>query len=404
MEIFSVFEPFDFFLYADYHRDIFKAWQTLYTFTMNRNQELEQVRTWRRDLHQIPELGLDLPLTKEYLLNQLAGLNCTIEHPIEHAVAAFFDGGKEKTIAFRSDMDALPVKENTGCEFASKTEGRMHACGHDGHMSNLLLLAHRINAVYKDLPCNILLIFQPGEETPGGAAPIVKTGIFERYNVAAVFGLHLWPLLPAGQVATISGPMMASATEIDVEIFGKAVHAARHQEGIDALKIGMQFFGYAMALEDTLPADVRRLLQFGKMSAGRVRNVVADYCVLQGTMRGFDFETINFLRDGLEEIARELEHQTGATIKITWSDAYPPVHNDEALVKQIVNQLEGVEVLEEPVMIAEDFASYQQEVPGVFFFLGTGTGIELHDSRFNFDEEILLEGADLFEQLAHLQF
>ena len=384
--------------------DIFRISETVYTWTMNRNDELKQLQTWRKSLHQIPELELDLPLTKQYLLQQLDGLDCIITHPIDSAIAAFFDNGKEKTIAFRSDMDALPVKENTGLPFKSQFEGRMHACGHDGHMSNLLLLAHRIQKIYKELPCNILLIFQPGEETPGGAQPILDTGLFEKYNVAAVFGLHLWPLLPAGQLATISGPMMASATEIDVDIEGKAVHAARHNEGMDALEIGMRFFRYAMTLEQSLPEGVNRLLQFGKMSAGRVRNVVADHCLLQGTLRGFDFETINFLKGGLEEIARELEHQTRAKITIHWSDAYPPVHNDEALVQRITDTVDGLTLLEKPVMIAEDFASYQQKVPGVFFFLGTGTGIELHDSRFTFDESILLESADLFEKLAHLEF
>lgn len=377
-----------------------------YTWGMNREQEIKQLQGWRRDLHQIPELGLQLPLTRQYLEEQLKDLDCEISHPIEHAVAAFFDGGKEKTIAFRSDMDALPVREQTGAEFASLHEGCMHACGHDGHMSTLLLLARRINEIYKDLDCNILLIFQPGEETPGGAKPIVDTGLFQERNVAAVFGLHLWPLLEKGAIATISGPMMASATEIDVQVKGKAVHSARHYEGIDALEIAARFLQEAYRLEQSLPASVYRLLQFGRMEAGRIRNVVADTAVLQGTMRAFDQPTIDYLKNGLDQIARLLEFETGATISFAWSPAYPPVTNDPDLFEQIqpVRENLGVDILDKPVMIAEDFACYQQEVPGIFFFLGTGTGIELHDSRFNFDEEILLRGADLFECLAHLSF
>lgn len=371
---------------------------------MNKEQELQQLARWRRDLHQIPELGLELPLTQSYLEEQLKDLDCQISHPIEYAVAAYFDNGKEKTIAFRSDMDALPVKEQTQTVFKSRHEGCMHACGHDGHMSNLLLLAHRINAIYKDLDVNVLLIFQPGEETPGGAKPIVDTGLFQDKNVVAVYGMHLWPLLAKGSIASIPGPMMASATEIDVVVQGKAVHSARHEEGIDALAIGARFLQEAYGLEQSLPTNVYRLLQFGRMEAGRIRNVVADHARLQGTMRAFDQPTIDYLKNGLDEIARKLEAETEAVISFQWSAAYPPVTNDPELFARVKKSLPELEILDKPVMIAEDFACYQQEVPGIFFFLGTGTGIELHDSRFNFNEEILLNSTDLFEALARLPY
>lgn len=371
---------------------------------MNRNEELQQLKEWRTSLHQIPELGLDLPETQRYLYEQLQDLDCQITKPIEYGLAAFFDAGREKTIAFRTDMDALPVREQTGLPFASKNEGRMHACGHDGHMSAMLLMARRVQEIYKDLDCNILLIFQPGEETPGGAAPILKTGLFETYNVAAVFGMHLWPLLEKGALATRKGPLMASATEVDIIIHGKAVHSARKQEGIDAVRIGMDYLQRAYAMEEALPKEVYRLLQFGKMEGGRVRNVVAGECVIQGTLRAFEDEYVQALRNGLEQIAADLEAETGAKIEIIYSDAYPAVINDEALTERVHAMRPDLELLKDPVMIAEDFACYQRKVPGIFFFLGTGTGIELHDSHFTFDEEILLEAADLFEQLAHLSF
>lgn len=373
--------------------------------SMNRPQEIAQLKVWRRSLHQIPELGLELPLTQKYLIEQLQDLDCEISRPLEYSVAAFFDNHKEKTIAFRSDMDALPVIEQTGCEFKSLHEGCMHACGHDGHMSTMLLFAHRLQEFYKELSCNVLLIFQPGEENPGGAAPILKTGIFKEKNVVAVFGMHLWPVLDKGKIATISGPMMASAREVNVNIYGKAVHAARYFTGIDAMKTGVKYLQRCYDLEGALPREVNRLLHFGFMEAGRIRNVVANHCLIQGTMRAFDDPTITYLYDGVEQAAKDLAEETGARIEVDWSDGYPPVTNDPALVQRILDETDlEISLLDEPVMIAEDFAYYQKEVPGVFFFLGTGTGIELHDSHFNFDEEILIAGADLFEQIAHLEF
>lgn len=371
---------------------------------MNPTKDLNQLREWRKNLHQIPELGLELPETRDYLHSQLEQLECEISHPIEYGLAAFFDGGKEKTIAFRTDMDALPVIEKSDYPYPSQKPGRMHACGHDGHMSNMLLLAGRINEIYQDLPCNILLIFQPGEETPGGAYPLLESGIFEEKNVVAVFGMHLWPHLAKGEIATRKGPLMASATEINVTVHGKAVHSARHQEGIDALEIAARFLQEAYTLERSLPDETYRLLQFGKMSAGRIRNVVADTAVLEGTFRSFDDETHAFLKNGMEEAARKLEEETGARIEFWYSSAYPPVHNDEALTERVLEAHPEISQLEAPVMIAEDFAWYQKKVPGIFFFLGTGTGVELHDSRFNFDEEILLNSAALFEQLAGMEF
>ncbi|UNT97099.1 M20 metallopeptidase family protein [Allobaculum mucilyticum] len=368
------------------------------------NPELEQVIEWRRTLHQIPEVALDVPRTCDYILSQLEGLYCTITQPIDYSVAAFFDAGKDTTIAFRSDMDGLPVDEKTGVEFASKHPGRMHACGHDGHMSSLLLLAHRLNSFYRTLDHNVLLIFQPGEETPGGAQPILDTGLFEEKNVQAVFGLHLWPHAKKGTVTSRPGPLMSKASEIYVDIKGKAAHAARYQEGIDALEIATRFVQQAYALEASLPDDVYRLLRFGIFQAGRAMNVVADTCHLEGTLRAFEDEYFDELQEGIEQIRKSLEEQSGAQITVTYSSGYPAVLNDQELYEKIEAAIPGIERLEKPVMISEDFAAYQRAVPGVFFFLGTGTGIELHDSHFDFEEDLLLSGADLFEKIARMKF
>lgn len=367
----------------------------------SQTQDLTTLKKWRRDLHQIPELALTLPKTQSYLWNILSNLECTLSKPIEYGIAAFFDADKKTTLAFRTDMDALPVLEKTGRPFQSKHEGCMHACGHDGHMSAMLLFAQRLNEYYKSLDYNVLLIFQPGEETPGGAKPILESGLFEKYNVVNVFGTHLWPLIEKGVLATRKGPLMASATEVDIVIYGKAVHSARKEEGIDALAIGMEFLKQAYELESSLPNEVFRLLQFGKMEAGVVRNVVAGECILQGTLRAFEDEYVSFLKEGLETIAQKLAEKTGATIEVNYSAAYPAVINDPELVDTLVTLRPNMVLFEKPLMIAEDFAFYQRKVPGVFFYTGTGTGIELHDARFDFDEDILLKTVDLYEDIVH---
>ena len=162
----------------------------------------------RRALHRIPELDKDLPQTMAYLEQALAGLNCRVFSPMASSLCAWFDFGQESAIAFRSDADALPIQEKTGAAFASCHPGKMHACGHDGHMAIALELARRLREK-KELPHNVLIVFQPAEETTGGAKALCQTGVFDRYRVEAIFGLHLWPGLPEGQIASRAEEMMA---------------------------------------------------------------------------------------------------------------------------------------------------------------------------------------------------
>lgn len=358
-------------------------------------------KTWRRQLHQIPELELDLPETAAYLKEQLKDMNCQVIEPegCGSSFLAYFDFGKEKSVAFRSDMDALPVSEKTAVSFASRHEGKMHACGHDGHMANLLGLAWKLSKKAEN-PYNVLLIFQAGEESPGGAKLLCDQNIFQEYAVQAVYGLHLWPALPKGVVAVRPGAMMARTTEIDVVIHGKSAHAAKYKEGIDAMQIGAEMLLQMYAMEQALDPSVYRLLRFGSMTAGTVRNAVAKEARLCGTLRAFDDKIFDGLCKGIEEIAKKLEAQYGCSIEITCSNGYPPVINDEALSQRILANFETIKELPDPQMIAEDFAFYQKECPGVFFFLGTGTGIALHADTFDFDESLLASGTDFFEKLA----
>ena len=357
-----------------------------------------QIFTDRHALHQIPELDKNLPETIAYLKNALAGLRCTLSSPAQGCLAAWFDFGRETAIAFRADADALPITEKTGAPYASRHEGKMHACGHDGHMAILLELARRLDRK-ETLPHNVLLVFQSAEETTGGAKDLCETGIFADLHVTAIFGLHLWPGLPAGTVASRKKELMARSSEVTVDIYGKSAHIAKADEGIDALEAAAEFYLRALALERILPEGTFRLLKFGKLHSGTVRNALSAHSHLEGSLRAFQDDVFNSLRDGLRNIAQDVEKVFGCTVKLHFSDGYPAVMNPEDLFDR-VRKAVSFDELPAPFMTAEDFSWYQRYLPGMFFFLGLGDTPALHADTFDFDEAVLIQGADFFEKLA----
>ncbi len=357
-----------------------------------------QIYADRRALHRIPELDRDLPETMAYLQSALTGLNCRIFAPMEGALCAWFDFGRADAIAFRSDADALPITERTGAEYASRHPGRMHACGHDGHMAILLELARRLSRK-AGLPHNVLLIFQPAEETTGGARELCETGILEDYRVKAVFGLHLWPGLAAGVIASRKNELMARSGEVTVDIHGTSAHIARAAEGRDALAAGVELYRRAAALERGLPAGVFRLLKFGKFQSGTVRNALSAHTRMEGSLRAFQDDVFVFLRDGLRDIGKEIERESGCTVDLRVSEGYPAVLNPPDLYDRVRSCTEFA-ALDAPAMTAEDFSWYQRRISGMFFLLGTGDTPALHADTFNFDETVLVTGAAFFEKLA----
>ena len=359
---------------------------------------MAQIIDDRRALHAVAELELNLPRTAEYLRRSLENLHCRVFCPVDTAVCAFFDFGAEQTIAFRADMDALPIEEKTGAAYASRHSGIMHACGHDGHMAILLELARRLNQKEK-LPHNALLIFQPGEESPGGAKRICDTGILTQYRVQAIFGLHLWPGLPAGQVFSRVNELMSRSSEVNVDIYGKSAHIAKASEGLDAVMAGCEFYRRAMELEKALPDNVYRLLKFGKFHSGTARNALSAHTHMEGSLRAFQDEVFEGLRDGLYRIGEEIQTETGCAVEISMSSGYPAILNPEDLCHRVAAAA-GYETIPEPSMTSEDFSWYQRFVPGMFFFLGLGDVPALHTDTFDFDETILEKGADFFEKLA----
>ena len=352
----------------------------------------------RRNLHKIPELEKDLPETFAYLENALFPLSCKIIPLGNAGLCAFFDFGKKTSIAFRADCDALPILEKTGAKYASCHAGVMHACGHDGHMAIGLEMARRLDKK-KSLPHNVLLVFQAGEESPGGAKDICHTGIFETYHVEAIFGLHIWPGLAPGQLFTRKNELMARNSEVNIDVFGKSAHIGRAFEGIDALCAGTELYRRAVAMEQALPKEVFRLLKFGHMESGTVRNAISAHTRIEGSLRAYQDGVFESLQNGLYQIGQDIEAEFGCTVTISMSEGYPAVLNPPALCDR-VKEIVDFSCLDAPCMTAEDFSFYQQCVPGLFFFLGIGDTPALHCDKFDFDDSLLVKGAEFFEKLA----
>ena len=274
----------------------------------------------RRALHRIPETGCRLPETAAYLRGALAEMPCTLLAPWEDAVCAYFDLGKDETVAVRSDMDALPVTERTGLPFASAHPGRMHACGHDGHMAMVLGLARRLAAGEVRPQRNVLLIFEPAEETTGGAAPICATGLLERYHVTRVFGMHLWPELPAGVIASRAGAMMSRSCELTVEITGRSVHLARFAEGCDALDAAARLLEQALLSRG---ATVDRI---------RLREYAIHPCIGCGYCSAHPGHCV-FDGDDVADLFRRMEHADSLILNIPVYFYGPP-----ALLKGFIDR------------------------------------------------------------------
>lgn len=352
----------------------------------------------RRALHRIPELDRELGETMAYLERALSGLGCRVFSPMAGALAAFFDFGREDTLAFRADCDALPIQEENPVPYRSAHPGKMHACGHDGHMAIVLELARRLSRK-KSLPGNVLLVFQPAEETTGGARDLCETGIFEKYAVRAIFGLHLWPGLEAGRVFCRENEMMSRSSQITVDIYGQACHIARPAEGVDATAAAVDFYSRVRRLEEALPERIYRILNFGVFQSGSVCNALSDHARMEGSLRAFQPEVFSALQAGIREAGEAVARERGCRVEIEMSQGYPPVMNPPELYRRAAERV-ALSPLEAPSMTTEDFSWYQQRLPGLFFFLGLGDVPPLHAPDFDFDERILLKGADLFETLA----
>lgn len=354
----------------------------------------------RMDLHAIPEIGYCEFETKKYILSFLQNLGCKIFEVEDTGVVAFFDFGKSEAVAIRADMDALPIEEQTNLSFKSRHKGFMHACGHDGHMAMALAAAKYVNDT-KNFSKNVVFVFQPAEELDGGARHIIDSGIFKKFNITSIFGIHLWPDLPKGKVYSKSGAIMAKASETDITVSGMACHVADGEKGIDALMSAAELLTKIRKIETLANEKEKCVLKFGKMSAGSLRNIVCDKAEINGTMRVLSMDMFEFLKGELLSAAYEVEKQFGCKIDVNIKDGFPPVINDKTLFEKVQKTCQ-INLLEKPVMQAEDFSFYGKVCPSVFFFLGLGEGMKLHSEKFDFDMSVLNVGVELYKKLLTL--
>lgn len=365
----------------------------------------QEVKRIRQDLHRIPEIAFDLPKTSRYVRDCLISYGYEPISIAETGWIAVLKGESSDAVAFRSDMDALEVTENTGREFASLHPGRMHACGHDGHMAMLLGFARKLKTMAQPKK-TVVLIFQPAEEGPGGARVIMETGILEDLMVKSIYGFHLYPGLNEGTLGLASGPFMARNGELDVRITGRSAHAGQPHLGADALVAAAQF---TLAVQSILGRSLDPLepavINIGTLRSGEARNIVAGSAELSGTIRAYDKGTYERIKERLMETARGIESLCQVLVDLEVRDYYPEVHNDPTMVEEIRGILDADEYeMLKPLMLAEDFAFYQERIRGVFMFLGTGNEKEgyvhpLHHEAFDFSERVLLKGIEIYERI-----
>ncbi|QNO13449.1 amidohydrolase [Alkalicella caledoniensis] len=366
------------------------------------NDFLNELTTIRRRLHQVPEISFDLPKTQAIITEYLSKYGYQFEEVAQTGIVAVKHGMSDTAIAFRADMDALMVTEETGVDYTSKHPGQMHACGHDGHMTMLLGLA-KYMAQFEDLNRNLVFIFQPAEEGPGGAKTIIEEGILKRHNVEAIFGIHIFPNLDEGKIGLGKGPLMAQNGEVDILVKGRSSHGAMPHKGSDALVAASNLvMSYQSIVSRNLDPLEPAILTLGSVKGGEARNIIANKIELNGTIRAFNPEYYNLIKSKMDSINKGLEEMYDVNIEMEIRDFYPPVLNDENLFETALKSLERNQIeFVKPVMLAEDFAFYQQEIPGLFMFLGSkntqqGYTHPLHSCYFNYNEKILLEGVKTY--------
>lgn len=367
---------------------------------------LENITRFRRDLHKIPELGLKEFKTQEYILNILKNMGYEPQIVCQTGVYVYIPGKNTNYCkAFRADIDALAINEETNCEFSSNHIGFMHACGHDGHTATLLGFAEYLKTLEKQ-ENSILLIFQPAEEGPGGAKLICESGLLNKYNVKEIYGFHLFPELEEGTICTKAGPFFAQATEFDCNIVGKGGHGGMPHKTIDPLiPFTKVIDSYQTIISRNLSPFHAGVITIGKIYGGTVRNIISNKINFEGTIRSYSQEDTDYIIKRMSEINRGIEIAYNVKINDEFRILYPPVLNDKQLFEKFLKVSDSFNFVHgEALALAEDFSFYQECVPGVFFLLGTKNidknfTSPLHSSTFNFDEKVLLNGIKLFAKL-----
>jgi amidohydrolase len=369
----------------------------------NHTSLLEDIR---RDLHRIPETAYTEKKTSAYITDFLQSLDLSVQGGIAgYGVLASLDTGRPgATLMLRADMDALPINEETGLPYSSTHPNVMHACGHDGHMSMVLVSAAILTQLREKLKGTIKFVFQPAEEGPGGALPMIEQGVMDNPTVDYSIGCHLWPAIPEGFIGVREGTLMASVGRFDIKIFGKGGHGAMPHQCVDALEVGTQVVNALQRISsrhmNPLEATV---VTVGSFHAGTAFNVIPGIAELSGTVRTFSRETWLSWEERLDRIIGGVCDSMGACYKLNYEQGYPPLKNNSsvaALVRDCARDMVGEEAvcIPEASMVGEDMAYYLERSDGCFFLLGVGRkeASQLHNARFDFNVRVLPLGAELF--------
>ncbi len=364
----------------------------------------------RRELHKVPELGFELEKTRQLVKHYLKAFGVRKIEDCGDGILALIEAEDPNgpVIGLRADMDAMPGEEATGLHFSSQHKGRMHSCGHDGHMANLLITAKLLMENLEKWRGQVKLIFQPAEESVSGAKQMIKNGALEDPKVDKIFGLHIWQPLETGTIGIKSGPLMASTDNFKIELTGRAAHAATPHQGIDAISAGCDFVNKVQTiLTRVIPNKERYVLTFGKINGGDAFNAVAETVTLEGVFRSFNNE---IRKKGNEQIQLNLE-AISKTYGVRWcyevmNEASPLINHNQMteVVKNAASKVISPTDIKEidPVTPAEDFAEYLNAIPGAYFFLGgggEGYTYSHHHSKFDFNEEALTIGPAIFTQI-----
>ena len=369
-----------------------------------------QLVEWRRRLHQRPELGFKEQLTAQLIAQKLQEWG--IEHKTGVAktgiVATISSDRPGPVLAIRADMDALPIQEQNEVPYRSQHDGIMHACGHDGHTAIALATAYYLSQHREDFAGTVKIIFQPAEEGPGGAKPMIEEGVLKNPDIDAIIGLHLWNNLPLGTVGVRSGALMAAVECFRCTILGKGGHGAMPHQTVDSVVVSAQIVN---ALQTIVARNVDPLesavVTVGELHAGTAHNIIADTARMSGTVRYFNPKMEGYFRQRIEQAIAGVCQSQGASYELDYWHLYPPVIND-ANIAELVRSVAS-DVVETPAGIlpecqtmgGEDMSFFLQTVPGCYFFLGSANPTKdlaypHHHPRFDFDETALAMGVEIF--------
>ncbi len=359
----------------------------------------------RKSLHRIPEIGFKEFKTHQFIsdrLHQLAGLKFhTFDFP---GLLVKYEGSKTKQenkeyYLFRTEMDALPVLEKTGASFASEHSGYMHACGHDIHITILIGLIEHV--VQEKPDKDILFLFQPAEEGKGGAERILGTGVFDNYNIKEAYALHVKPDLPVNTISCCPGIIFGIPLEFDVHFTGSSAHAANPDRGNDAVMAASHFVQQTDSIiAKKLPPNKSRLFHIGRIEGGQIRNIVADKCKVEGTLRVFS--KMNELRETVTDSAHASAKLFGCSAEVKYLGSYDAVYNSERLYNKLKSCLPNqiTLVTADPALTGEDFGFFTSRYEGLLFWLGAGVEKhDLHSPYFLPDEKAILTGIEVFKSL-----